>query len=78
MPVSDKQKKFAREWDKENMRTVSCRLRTYQADDFKLYCTMQGTTPGAINKEFVLSCLDEDFYKKLDDLNREKNDEFIR
>ena len=33
-------------WDRENMRTLSCRVRTEQAEVFKQYCTAHGTTAG--------------------------------
>ena len=53
MAVSEKQKKWAREWDKDNMRTLSCRLRTYEADNFKAVCAMNNTTPAAVLKAAV-------------------------
>lgn len=33
-----------REWDKENMRTVSCRLRTEEYERFRNLCRSKGTT----------------------------------
>ena len=35
MPVSEKQKGYARKWDKDNMRTLGTRVRTQDAEDFK-------------------------------------------
>ena len=37
-------------WDRENMRTLSCRVRTEQAEVFKQYCTAHGTTAGELLK----------------------------
>ncbi|MBQ5311996.1 MAG: hypothetical protein ILP19_08165 [Oscillospiraceae bacterium] len=49
-------------WDRENMRSLTCRLRTDQADIFKQYCAENNTTPGRILKEYVLGIIGE--YKK--------------
>lgn len=57
--VSEKQKSYARKWDKENMRSVSCRMRTEDAELFKEYCAAHNTTPGAILKEYVWKLLEE-------------------
>ena len=40
-------------WDRENMRTLSCRVRTEQAEVFKQYCTAHGTTAGELLKKYV-------------------------
>ncbi len=37
MPVSEKQKQYARKWDKDNMRTIATRVRTEDAEDFKAW-----------------------------------------
>ncbi len=55
--VSEKQKAFARKWDKEHMRTVSCRLRTEDAELFKEYCEENNTTPAALIKNFIMETL---------------------
>ena len=64
MSVSEKQKQFARMWDKENMRTVSCRMRTEEAEDFRKYCESKNSTPGAELKKYVFDCI-EHYYKKM-------------
>ena len=45
------------EWDRENMRTVSCRLRREDAEKFKLYAQYMNTTPHALLAEYVHKCL---------------------
>ena len=65
MAVSEKQKKYAREWDKANILTVSCRLRRSDAEDFKAYCASKNTNPAAVLKAFIFEKLDE-YYKELD------------
>lgn len=57
--VSEKQKQYSRKWDRENMRSVSCRLRTEEAELFKAYCAAHNTTPGAVLKNFVKGKLEE-------------------
>ena len=46
------------EWDKENMRTVSCRLRKEEAERFKQYAEYLGTTPHALLAEYVHKCVE--------------------
>ena len=46
------------EWDRENMRTVSCRLRKEDAERFKQYAQYLGTTPHALLAEYVRKCLE--------------------
>lgn len=59
--VSEKKKLSNRKWDKNNMRSVSCRLRTEDADQFKEYCKESGTTPAHFLKEYILKTL-ADYY----------------
>lgn len=70
MPVSEKQKQYARAWDKENMRTLSCRVRTDCADIFKDYCAAHDTTPGNLLKKYVFQCIEE-YGKELEKAERE-------
>ncbi|MBQ5316570.1 MAG: hypothetical protein J6I96_03345 [Oscillospiraceae bacterium] len=46
-------------WDRANMRSLSCRVRTEQSDLFKQYCAEHGTTPGRLLKDYVLDILEE-------------------
>ena len=57
--VSASQKAAARKWDKENLRSVSCRLRTEDAELFKEFCATRGTTAGALIKQFILLTLEK-------------------
>lgn len=56
MAVSEKRKEITRKWDKENMYAFSCRVRNYEAEIFKEYCTANGTTPYAVLKKYILCC----------------------
>ena len=71
MAVSEKQKKFAREWDRANILTVSCRLRRNDAEAFKAYCASRNTNPAAMLKEFIMGKLEE-YYKELEN-NKSKD-----
>jgi len=44
-------------WDKENMRTVSCRLRKEEAEEFKKYAEYLGASTHALLSEYVRQCL---------------------
>ena len=57
--VSEKQKASSRKWDKMNMRSVSCRLRTEEAELFKQFCAANDTTPGGYLKKVVQQCIAE-------------------
>lgn len=46
-------------WDKENMSSLSCRVRSYEASLFKEYCEANGTTPYKVLKNCVLDCINE-------------------
>ena len=53
MPISESKNKANRAWDRDNMHTVSCRVRTEDAIEFSEYCKENNTKPGAILKDFV-------------------------
>ena len=57
--ISEKKKLSNRKWDKENMRSISCRLRTEDAERFKKYCSDNSTTPAQFLKQYILKTLDE-------------------
>lgn len=59
MPLSEKSKQSIRAWDRENMRTLSCRVRTEEAEVFKQYCIAHETTAGELLKKFVGKCIYE-------------------
>jgi hypothetical protein len=46
------------QWEKENLRTVSCRLRTEEAERFRLYAEYLGTSVHGLLAEYVRKCLD--------------------
>lgn len=70
MPVSEKQKDYARKWDKENMHTISTRVRMEEFKDYKAWCEMRGVTVTSEIKRFVMSELDK-YYAELDRLPEE-------
>lgn len=73
MPVSEKQKSYARKWDKDNMRTLGTRVRTEEAEDFKAWCAMNNISCTAAIKNFIMAEL-EKYYKVLDgEHERESN-----
>ena len=43
-----------RAWDAENMSTISCRVRRGIADQMRQIAQMEGTTPAALLRAFVL------------------------
>ena len=47
----------ARAWDRENMRTVACRLRVEEAEAFKFLTKQMNTTPHGMLSGYVRSCL---------------------
>ena len=49
MAVNEKSK----EWDKENMTTLSCRIRKDEAAKFRLECERLGTTPHSVLKRSI-------------------------
>lgn len=69
MPVSEKQKQYARAWDRENMRTLSCRLRTEDAEYFKEYCKAHNTNTAAVLKKYIFKCL-EKYSEELEEQDR--------
>lgn len=46
-----------RKWDKEHMKTVSCRLDRKTAEEFAAKAADEGKTPYAILKEFIYQYL---------------------
>lgn len=57
MPISEAKKLSNRKWDKENMHTISCRVRTEDMILFKEYCDEHRTTPAAELKKYILSVI---------------------
>ena len=43
-------------WDRENMRTVSCRLRKEEAEKFKKFAALKGTTAHKLLADYVSRC----------------------
>ncbi|MGN0552368.1 MAG: hypothetical protein ACI4I1_03220 [Oscillospiraceae bacterium] len=63
--ISESKKKANQKWDRENMCTLSCRMRKEEADYFKDWCRINHTTPGGMIKQYVNKCIEEyDAYMK--------------
>ena len=77
MPVSEKQKGYARKWDKENMHTVSTRVRMEEFKDYKAWCEMRGVSVTSEIKRFVMEELDK-YYAELDRLHEEEQNKRVR
>ena len=79
MPVSEKQKGYARKWDKENMHTVSTRVRMEEFKDYKAWCEMRGVSVTSEIKRFVMEELLSDVlsrkYREYDRQGLIKEDE---
>ena len=63
-PVSEEHKKEVHrrtnvKWDRANMRSLTCRMRTEEANIFKAFCAENNTTPGRVLKDYVLSIIKE-------------------
>lgn len=72
MPLTERSKQSMRAWDRENMHTISCRVRANEADIFKEYCAAHGTTPGSLIKEYVYKCIVE-YGKELEEAEKDKD-----
>ena len=46
---------MSREWDKENMKTLACRVRKEEAEEFKAYAQSIRTTAHSLLAEYVHS-----------------------
>ena len=51
-------------WDKENMRVVSCKIRSEEHAAFKAYAEARGKTISSLLLEYVRSCIAEDMEQK--------------
>ena len=72
MPVSEKQKGYARKWDKDNMRTIATRVGYNIADDFKKYFEEKCTSCTAEVKRLIEAALEEQ-YNELEEREKQKN-----
>lgn len=70
MSVSEAQKKANRQWDKENMITLGCKVKREQAEKFKKYAADNGKTANALLKDFVLEKISEED----DDIAKDKSE----
>lgn len=64
MAVSDAHRRGNAKWDKENMRVVSCKIRSEEHAAFKAYAEARGETISSLLLEYVRSCIAEDMEQK--------------
>lgn len=57
--VTQSHKEGNRRWDRENMRSLTCRMRKEEAEAFKEWCRLHGTNPGAYLKQVAMKCVAE-------------------
>lgn len=55
--VSAAKRKANDKWDKENMATVTCKLRKEDADAFREYARQNGKAVNTLIKSYVFSCI---------------------
>lgn len=60
MALSESRKKANRDWDKENMSTLACKLKKEDAERFRLYCSVNGVTVNGELKGHVMRCIGEE------------------
>lgn len=46
------------EWERENMSTLSCRIRKEEAEKFRQYALYMGTTVHGLLTEYVRKCIE--------------------
>lgn len=54
--LSERAKQSIRAWDRENIRSLTCRVRTEEAELFKEFCASKNTTVGKFLKDYVRKC----------------------
>lgn len=57
MSPTEAQKQARNKWDKENMKNVACKITAEKAEAFKQYAQSKNTTPNALLREFIESCI---------------------
>ena len=57
--MKQNKKRANRQWDKENMITLGCKVKREQAEKFKKYAADNGKTANALLKDFVLEKIEE-------------------
>ena len=61
--MTEAQKQQAKEkqlaWKREHIKSVSCRVRTEEAEAFKAYCAEHGTSTGTLLREYVMGIIEE-------------------
>lgn len=59
MARSEAQKRADKKWQRDNIKTAACRLRTSEYDAFKKYAEDHGKTISGMLLEYVRRCISE-------------------
>lgn len=70
---NEQYKASRRKWDRENMKTVSCRMRRDEAELFNEYCKSRNTTPAAVIKKYATELIDQ-YCKEQDKIHNNNSD----
>lgn len=57
MPVSRAKRQANDKWDSQNMKHVACKIKKEDAEAFKAYADSKNTTPNALLRNFIYSCI---------------------
>ncbi len=60
MPVSEARKRANRKWDEKNIRTISTKIRTETAEQFKRYAEEHNTTVSRILSDYIKELLEKE------------------
>ena len=75
MTVSRKKRASNNKWDKENMKTVACKIRADKAERFKQYASENHTTPNALLRGYIYGCIGESVPEEAPEDNSDKPSE---
>lgn len=62
--TTEAQKRASAKYHRDNIASISCRVKREQAEKFKEYCESINKTPNAVLKEYILSCIKDAEEKK--------------
>ena len=59
MAPTEAQKRASAKYQRENIASLTCRVKREQAEKFMAYCESMGKTSNAVLRDYVLDCIDE-------------------
>lgn len=57
MASQEARRRASAKWDRENMRSLSCKIRQEYAEEFITYCELHGMSPNTAIRNYVLECI---------------------